>query len=280
MTGGAWTAVNTITPSAINAWVGEEVKVIGTEATIIASIGNHDVSATGAAFGFNDTSGTLLSFRGWALHDMKATAFGHFQLPPRNPFMNAAQAPSTRSLLEIDHKVGFYGRLEWRPPWPFTINAFYYDNRGDPTAVNPSLQWGWRTRFWNFGLNADLGGGTHLLAQAMTGTTLMGFKFHGDYWVHTRFRSAYALLTHDIGRGAITGRLEAFDTRERGTRMETSNSEKGWAATVAGRWSITNDLTGLVELLHVHSKRPFRATVGFPAVEDQNVVQAALRFRI
>jgi hypothetical protein len=65
-TGGAWSVVNTITPSAINAWVGEEVKVIGAEATLRASIGEHDVSATGGMFGWNDTSGTLLSFRGWA----------------------------------------------------------------------------------------------------------------------------------------------------------------------------------------------------------------------
>ena len=76
-TGGAWSVVNTITPSVINAWVGEEVKVIGAEGTLHMSLGDHQLLATGAAFGFNDTSGTLLSFRGWALHDKKATAFGH-----------------------------------------------------------------------------------------------------------------------------------------------------------------------------------------------------------
>jgi hypothetical protein len=55
------------------------------------------------------------------------------------------------------------------------LNAFYYDNRGDPEAFTKSLQWGWRTRFWNVGLVADLGPSTRLLAQGMTGTTLMGF---------------------------------------------------------------------------------------------------------
>src|SRR6202012_3223739 len=63
-TGGAWSVVNTITPSAINSWVGEEVKVIGGEATVRASLGEHDFGLTGGIFGGNDTSGTLVSYRG------------------------------------------------------------------------------------------------------------------------------------------------------------------------------------------------------------------------
>ncbi|MDB5710373.1 MAG: hypothetical protein JWL96_2443, partial [Sphingomonas bacterium] len=96
-TGGAWSTVYTLTPSAINSWVGEEVKVVGTEATASLSLGEHQVSATAGLFGFDDTSGTLLSFRGWALHDEKATAFGHFPLPPFNQFINNIQSSETRS---------------------------------------------------------------------------------------------------------------------------------------------------------------------------------------
>src|SRR6478735_7998953 len=196
-TGGAWSTVYTITPSAINSWVGEEVKVIGAEATVSAELGSQQFSLTGAAFGFNDTSGTLLSFRGWALHDLKATAFGHYKLPPLNAFMSGAQQHETRSLYEIDNRVGFYGRAEWRPASALVMNAFYYDNRGDPKVFTPSLQWGWRTRFWNFGLVADLGSRTRLIGQAMTGTTQMGFvpPTATEHWINTRFRSAFALLS-------------------------------------------------------------------------------------
>ena len=67
-----------------------------------AALGEHQLAATGGAFGYNDTSGTLLSFRGWALHDLKATAFGHIPLPTLSFFMTGPQAPKTRSLLEID----------------------------------------------------------------------------------------------------------------------------------------------------------------------------------
>jgi hypothetical protein len=281
-TGGAWSTVYTITPSAINSWVGEEVKVIGAEATLYQTIGSQDFSATVGAFGFNDTSGTLLSFRGWALHDIKSTLFGQFQLPPRNAFMNGAQESVTRSILEIDDRPGFYGRFEWRPSSIIVLNAFYYDNRGVPEKFTQSLQWGWRTRFWNLGAVADLGPSTRLIAQAMTGTTLMGFipPTATRYWVDTRFRSAFALLTHRIGAGAISGRFELFDTDERGSRMNhAEESETGWAATAAGRIPVMDRLTLFVEGLHIESKRGTRARLGLPSKEAQTVVQAALRFR-
>ncbi len=281
-TGGAWSTVHTITPSAINSWVGEEVKVVGAEASLMATIGKSDFSATAGLFGFNDTSGTLLSFRGWALQDIKATAFGHFPLPPLNSFIVHLQEDQTRSLIELDNRVGFYGRLEWRPPAPVTVNAFYYDNRGNPAAFEPTGQWGWRTRFVNLGLTAELAPGTRLLAQAMEGTTQMGFKTNGVVWVDTRYRSAYALLAHEIGKGEVSGRVEAFDTSEHGSRMSHSDeSQRGWALTAAGRWTFNPLLTGFLEVLHVHSTRGTRTVYfGLPPTESQTVIQASLRVRL
>ncbi|MGE5722908.1 MAG: hypothetical protein ACM3YM_10655 [Sphingomonadales bacterium] len=280
-TGGAWTVVNTITPSTINAWVGEEVKLVGVEGTLHLSLGEHELSTTAGIFGFNDTSGTLLSFRGWALHDEKATAFGHFKLPPLNRFITNAQEHRTRSLIELDDRPGFYGRLDWRPPWPFGAALFYYDNRGDPEEFTRNLQWGWRTRFWNLGVNADLGSSTKLLAQGMTGSTIMGFRVNGVRWVHTRFRSAYALVTHQFDdRLAVTGRIEAFGTTERGSEMSRDESEHGWSTTVAARYTINTNLTALVEALNVRSRRGTRVNLGLSPFQAQTVFQASLRFKL
>ena len=282
-TGGAWSTVYTLTPSAINSWVGEEVKVIGAEATLHQTIGDMDFSATAGVFGFNDTSGTLLSFRGWALHDVKSTLFGQFPLPPQSPFITIVQEPVTRSILEIDDRPGFYGRVQWRPTSSIVLNAFYYDNRGDPEAFTQSGQWGWRTRFWNFGAVADLGPSTRLIAQGMTGTTLMGFVPPNatNVWVDTRYRSAFALLTQDVGSGAVSGRFELFDTAERGSRMVPADeNESGWAATAGGRFPVMDHVTLFVEALHLESKRGARTTrLGLPRRESQTVFQAALRFR-
>lgn len=281
-TGGAWSVVNTITPSAINAWVGEEVKVIGAEATVRASLGEQDFSATGGVFGWNDTSGTLLSFRGWALQDIKATATGYFALPPRNRFLTLAQANRTENTVEIDRRPGFYGRLDWHPPQPVGVALFYYDNEGDPEAVTKALQWGWRTRFWNLGVNADVAPGTRILAQAMTGSTIMGFPVNGQAWVHTDFQSAYVLAVHDFGRFALTGRIETFQTREHGSEMASNNSEDGWAWTLAARVPINTYLTGFAEALNVESRRGTRVTLGgLPSsFESQMVFQIALRAKL
>jgi len=281
-TGGAWSVVNTITPSAINSWVGEEVKVLGVEGTLRASLGQHELSLTGGIFAGNDTSGTLLSFRGWALHDEKATGFGHFPLPPLNSFIRLLQEDRTRSTIELDNRPGFYGRLDWRPPWPFGVALFYYDNRGNPEAFKPTGQWGWRTRFWNLGINADLGASTKLLIQGMSGSTIMGFDTGGIPWVHTYFNSAYALVTRRIGdKLAITGRAEAFNTREHGSEMSPLDSEDGWSWTAAARYNLTNNVTLFAEALNVRSKRGVRATdLGINPFQAQTVFQLALRFRL
>ena len=278
-TGGAWSVVNTITPSAINSWVGEEVKVIGAEATARASLGEHDFSVTGGVFGWNDTSGTLLSFRGWALQDIKATATGYFPLPPRGSFLTLAQANQTQNTVEIDHRPGFYARADWRPPAPVGVALFYYDNEGDPQAVTKDLQWGWRTRFWNLGLNATVAPGTKVLAQAMTGSTIMGFPENGQPWVHTDFQSAYVLAVHDFGRFALTGRIESFQTREHGSEMLPDNSEDGWAWTVAARVPLNTYFTGFAEALNVQSRRGTRVDLGgLPSsFESQFVFQLAVR---
>ena len=65
-----WGVTDTITPSAINSWVGEEVKVVGAEATVSRDFAGQSLAATGAVFGYDDTAGTLIAFRGWALHDL------------------------------------------------------------------------------------------------------------------------------------------------------------------------------------------------------------------
>lgn len=280
-TGGAWSVVNTITPSAINSWVGEEVKVLGLEGTVRTSIGNHQLGFTAGVFGFNDTSGTLLSFRGWALQDEKATGFGHFPLPPLNPFIRLLQEDQTRSTIEIDNRPGFYGRFEWRPPAPVALSVFYYDNRGNPQAFTPNGQWGWRTRFVNVGLSATLGANTTLLAQGMAGSTIMGFSENGVPWVHTFFRAAYGLVTQRLNdKWAVTGRIEFFGTREHGSEMSPLNSEDGWSTTAAVRYTVTKDLTAFVEALNVRSRRGTRVDVGLNPFQAQTVFQAALRYRL
>ena len=277
--GAEWQVSETITPSAINSWVGEEVKVAAVEATASLPLGGHRAYATLAVFGANDTSGTLLSFRGWALHDEKATWFSEQALPPLAGFMARVQAPRTRPARELDDRPGWYARLAWSPLESVGLNAFYYDNRGDPTVVDAALQWGWRTRFANLGARWQVSSRTKLTAQAMTGSTRMGYPRPDRLWVDTQFRSAFLLATRTTGWGSVSARAEAFGTRGRGSVLDAATSEDGWAATLAARRPLGEHATVLIEALHVASTRPERTRLGDAAHQPQTLVQLALRVR-
>jgi len=274
--GPEWAVTDTITPSALNSWIGEEVKTAATEASAALNFGGgRHLTGTLAVFGLNDTSGTLLAFRGWALHDEKATAFGRQPLPPLNGFMTAAQASFTSPVVELDDRPGYYARLGWSSP-EFTLHAFHYDNRGDPQAVDAARQWGWHTRFDEIGASLTHGA-TTLKAQALVGRTEMGFHRAGQIWVDTHFRAAYALLIQHVAWGSVSGRIDAFDTDGRGSVLGAAESERGWAGTLALRRPIGVHLTVLGEALHVESRRDVQMRIGLDPAQAQTIVQVAVR---
>ena len=278
--GADWHVKDSITPSAINSWIGEEVRPLAAEGTVTATLGTHKLRATAALLAANDTSGTLLTFRGWAFHDRTTLAFNRQPLPPLDSYITAYQAPYTHPLLDVGpgfaHRPGYYAKLAWQPPAPVRIELFHYDNRANPEAVNINLEWGWRTRFDNVGMVADLGSGTELKAQAMQGRTRMGFPEEGQRWINNRFRAAYLLLTRPFGSFAATARIDAFDTQNRGSDVDSEYDEHGWSAMIAGRreW---RHFTGMIELLHVWSENGSREHVAERTRQAQTQLQAELR---
>jgi hypothetical protein len=279
--GPAWTPTRTITPSAINSWIGEEVKTLSAEATVGRRWGDQEVSLTGAIFMGDDTSGTLLSWRGWALHDVRSTAFGQFEIPQvplaHKPFFATSQGPYSQSVDEIDGRPGVYARAEWRAPGAVTLNLFYYDNGGDRTSMS-HVQWAWDTSFWNAGLRLKPDDRTEVLAQAMTGRTVTGFITPIGWRVDASFDAAYLLVSRQLGQGLVTGRLDAFDVRDHTFQALDDNSEQGWALTADYRRPITDHLALLVEALHVDSNRPSRTYVYDAPRQAQTTVQTALKF--
>lgn len=277
--GADWSVTDTVTPSAINSWIGDEVKVGGVETHVSTDLGGSRITATVAGFGLNDTSGTLIAFRGWALHDEKATAFGLQRLPKLDGMLGRVQAPRTDPVIEIDHRAGWYGKLGWSPGEAFELQIFHYDNRGDPTEATPGKQWGWRTRFSNLGALATIGP-VELRAQALGGRTEMGFPRGGRLWVDTSFRSAFLLATRRFARGSASARIEAFGTKSRGSVADDEYSEHGWAFTLAARRDFGERFSLLGEFLHVESDRAARVDLGVAPHQTQNQLQLALRVHL
>jgi hypothetical protein len=280
--GADWHVRDSITPSAINSWIGEEVRPAAVEGTIATDLGGHHLRATAAVLAANDTAGTLLTFRGWALHDTTTLAFNRQPLPPLDEEVAGYQPPFTHPLLDVHggfaHRPGYYAKLSWQPPVPVRVELFRYDNRADPEDVNADLEWGWRTQFDNLGIVANPGGGVELKAQALSGRTRMGFLDGGRRWIDNRFRSAFLLLTRPFGPFGLAVRAEAFDTRNQGSDVGDEYDETGWSAMISAKreWG---PVTGLVELLHVASKREDREEVGLEEKQRQTQLQAQVRIR-
>lgn len=278
--GADWHVKDSITPSAINSWIGEEVRPVAAEATISASLGENKLRASAALMAANDTSGTLLTFRGWALHDRTTLAFHRQPLPPLDSEVAGYQAPYSHPLLDVGpgfaHRPGYYAKLAWQPPVPIRIELFRYDNRANPEDVDTNLEWGWRTWFDHVGLVADLGSGTKLKAQALEGRTQMGFRDGDRRWVDNRFRSAFLMLTRAFGKLGLAARIDAFDTRNRGSDVGDEYDDRGWAAMLAAKrdWA---HFSGLVELLHVSSRREDREDAALEPRQRQTQFQAELR---
>ena len=277
--GADWHVRDTITPSAINSWIGEEVRPLALEGTVGTSIGEHKLSATAALFAANDTAGTLLTFRGWALHNRRTLAFNHQPLPPFEPEDEGYQAHFTHPLLDVGsgfaNRPGYYAKLVWQPPLPIRLELFRYDNRADPEAVNEDVEWGWRTHFNNLAIAAEIDG-TQIKAQAMTGRTRMGFREPVRRWIDMRFRSAFLLLSRPVGKVGLAARIEAFETRHRGGWWDEEYDEDGWAATFAAKREM-GSFTGLIELIHVSSDNPAREQVSLSPRQQQTRLQADLR---
>jgi hypothetical protein len=275
--GPAWTVTDTITPSAINSWVGEELKVVGLEGTVTQAFDAQEVWATGGVFYYADTAGTLLALRGWSLSDLKSSANGHFDLPPLSPFMAGKQPRFTTPVHEIDNRPGWYGQLGWRRHG-FAIDVTRFDNGGDRRSADAHLEWAWDTRFWNLGLTWDLDDRTSLRAQAMRGQSDMGFSTP-KIWIDTGFNAAYGLFTRRYGDDALSLRGDWFEVTDHTWKAADPNREWGWALTAAWRHALTPNADLRLELLQVRTYGEARERLGLDEHQDQTVAQTALRLK-
>ncbi|HXA39423.1 MAG TPA: hypothetical protein VNW53_10505 [Phenylobacterium sp.] len=275
--GVAWTTPDMLSGSALNTWVGEEVKVTGVEASLARAFGSQEIRATAAVFGWGDTAGALLTFRGWAIDGVRAGLGAKFPLPPLSAFAADFQPAVTLPVLELDHRGGYYLQLEWRPPAPVSVDVFHYDNGGDRTAEDANNQWAWRTTFTEIGARWEPSETLRLQAQAMTGNTQMGYVTAGGRWFDVDFRSAYLLARRQVGEDALSLRLDGFKTVDRTFVDVDNNSETGWAATAAWRHRLGPHVDLIAEAKRIDSTRPARVLAGQAPRQAESRLETAVR---
>jgi len=259
-----WTSPWTITPSAINSWVGEEIRGFGAEVREEWRARSGTLSFGGGLFRNNDVAGNILALRGWSLSDVTYGIGGRLREPA-----DRGERETYDPFRPIGGRTGWYADASWKAIEGWELRALHYDNRADPAAytlyAGGERLFAWRTRFWSAGAVWTRGPLT-VIAQAMDGDT--DVRPDGVSFL-TPFRSAFVLAGWNRGAWRPAVRVERFSTR--------NPSERGHAVTAALNWRPLDWLRLTAEWLHVDVNRDASAVFGDPSRQGGNQLQLLAR---
>lgn len=275
----AWQSPYTISWSAINSWIGEEVRSSGTEISGRYRYDGGRLALGGALFAANDPAGTILQQRGWALHDRATTLFDRIPKPATTA--DFEPRGEIAPFKEIDDTPGVYAFMRGNDEdigGEFLVTL--YDNLADEAATRNG-HGAWRTRFAAAGFGYFLPGDIELLSQAMHGTTerqpVTGSR------LDVSFTAAYLMLSgfvDDDDLHRLSLRYDWFRVDDRnvvpGGGVPADEIGHAWTAAYTYRPDAHHRIS--VELLSVTSTRSARVQAGFSARQRDTMLQASYRF--
>ncbi|MEA2742614.1 MAG: hypothetical protein QOG25_985 [Acetobacteraceae bacterium] len=253
-----WTSPWTLTPSAINSWVGDELRTLGTEGKLEWRGDVDHIEATAAVYGWNQPAGAALEDRGWTFNGTPLGLLDHIRLSdvPGQPGQPPDRSYSNE-FRQLDHTPGWYAALAWDRPDIGRLQLLRYDNMADPSANDH--EFGWRTRFWSLGFSTEVGE-LVVLAQAMIGSTVI---VPAPAFVSTTyFYAGYVLVGWERQNWRYAVRLDQFGTNEVQPGPDFGTSEHGTAVTAAITWSPAKWIRVTGEVLEVDSWRAQRLLFG------------------
>jgi len=268
-----WESPYTLSSSAINTWLAEEMRTIGIEGQLewlgTRTGHNFDVGLTAAVFGWNDPLGGVVVSHGFSLHDRQTGLFGRVGPPGVEPLLGR------QPFHEIDGRAGMYAGIEARYLDRVVLRVLHYDNRANPAAYNEELDdYAWETKFDSAGLRFESAAGLTAIAQWLNGTTYIA---PGGFELEWPFDARFALLSKRIGPHALSARYDDFNVDSENTSLKGKQS--GHALTAAyvfehgPHWRLT------LEWLHVTS-RDWNRTIYLaePTFAVESKVELAVRY--
>ncbi|HEX7071478.1 MAG TPA: hypothetical protein VF190_11760 [Rhodothermales bacterium] len=261
-----WNSRYTITYSAANSWIGQEVRPTGIDLQYSPTF---YLSAGATAFRDNDTMGTMLAARGWTFGNRLSVYKEELPLPPPDTKDTEPIGP------DLDHRTGYAGRIRLSLPERAMIQFARIDNRAelvpDINGYTP-----WLTRF-NV-VSADLGasGRATIAAEWVYGTTAVGFP-GGSFTMD--FDTAYILFSGKSGEAdRWTVRVERFSTHAHNPTRYDSTKENGHAWTLAWFREVNPHLRTGIEYLNVKGERPGAMEVGFDPNTGGSAITLEVRY--
>lgn len=284
--GASWSSPYTLSSSAINTWVAEELRTFGVELAVSRRPemfgGTHTFSAQGAVFWNNDPAGSLLAWKGWSVHDRQSRFGDELPLAPLPQIqpgrMFEAQDPYVAPFREVDDRAGYYLNGEWRFANFFLLRAMHYDNGGDPTVLENG-QYAWATKFDHIGLRMALPADISLIFQWMRGSTDMGPVIDGARAVDVDYDSNFVLLSRAFGKHRFSARYDHFEVSQNDQTVEDNNQENGHAWTVSYQFDYSDHATVAVEWLQIKTHRCGWSYYGIDTDATERQLQFTLKLR-
>jgi hypothetical protein len=267
-----WTPTWTLTPSAINSWVGDELRTIGTEGKLEWRGDEDLIEATAAVYGVNEPAGVALDEHGWTFHGSALGLFDHIRLSDFGPGRRQSAPNYSNDFRQLDHTPGWYLALAWERPEIGRLQLLRYDNMADP-AADDHHDFAWRTKFWSLGYSTEVGE-LIILAQAMMGSTEIAPP---SVTSTTYFYAGYVLLGYEHQDWRYAVRFDQFGTDRVQPNPAFGASEHGMALTTAITWSPKKWLRITGELLQVDSWRAQRLRFGRSPLALETQAQLAVR---
>ena len=277
-----WRSAYSLSPSAINSWIGEELRTIGAEYDLdwLGRQRGHDweLGLTAAAYGWNDFSGAVLSTSGWSINDRQTTLFGRIGQPGVGPL------PGVREFhRDADQRLGYYAGGSAKYLDALELRVLHYDNRANANTFSYGLDdFAWRTKFDSAGLRWTPTDQWTVIAQWLGGTTVTGDSAFEDaqltdYYAY-EFHAAYALVSWQRGPDRLSARYDSFEMHQT-LSDDFFNNNRGHAWTLAYERELSKSWSVVLEALQIDSSLAARFELGEPVGAVERELQLAVRLQ-
>ena len=253
--GSTWSTQYTLTPSAINTWVAEELRATAFELSYLYLGDNIELELAGAGFSGNDSSGAMLAWRGWAIHDYVPTLGSHLRVQEIPAAWSTTQTIKTAD--EIDGKMGVYTRLSMAFREKTKVVLFFSDNNGDAKRVDTlRVNNAWKNVFLSGSIKQMVIPGIEILGQYLSGSATEGRESASDVDVKVDFSAWYALLNFQSKFHSVSIRHDEFRVDDKDGLSIDNNQQSGRSQTLAYFYKISGFNTIGLEYVHLRNRRP------------------------